>query len=698
MFPFALEQHEVGAAVCVGVETAVGDVEVWQVAARVGVADDGPGRAARHEVGIGAPDSGEVTGVVVRPLKAVGALVRHGAAEPDRPTSAGHAELLAMRRGAAALGAPRETQRAFTPLGEHVDHATDCLRPVQCAAGPPQHLDAVDVVGGQVPEVELSDRGRVDLDPVEQHQHLVRRGAADRRKGGAARRAEGGDIHARHPAQRLGGSRLVTLFDLRAGHDRHGARHVVRRRLSPRRRDDDVGKGRHGIVGPNRHRRERHDAPEHVPSGPVGHNLHPRLTKRRRILLDATRPDNEQPHHLDPWQPRVGQSRLSHAQASELPRQERAIMSPAAPSKRTMVTTPPPATLLDTDRHPHDRLPRTLSLTDATMLVVSSVIGVGIFLTPGTVADALPQPGPVPRGLGRSAALLSLAGALANAELGAMYPHAGGDYVYLREAYHPVAGLPGRLAVVLRDLRRHRGDAGGRLRRRRSRTSSPLGAGAQASAVAVGDHRSPPRRSTTSACAPARAVNNVTAVLKIAALRRRWSSSARCSGGGDVRATCSRWSAGRARCRSPAFGLALSPVLFSYLGWNASVYVASEIRDPQRNVPRSLFLGLGVCTAIYLALNVALPLRAADRRAARRGARRRGGGARPLRRRRRHDRRGARPGSILGCLNATILVGPRIAYAMALDGLFFRRRRPRARVATRRRTSRSRVQARRRSR
>src|SRR5215831_2271903 len=94
----------------------------------------------------------------------------------------------------------------------------------------------------------------------------------------------------------------------------------------------------------------------------------------------------------------------------------------------------------DLDRHPLDRLHRGLSLTDATMLCVSSVIGVGIFLTPGTVASILPSPGLVLAAwlLG---GLLSVAGALANAELGAMYPHAGGDYVYLREAYHPLAGF-----------------------------------------------------------------------------------------------------------------------------------------------------------------------------------------------------------------------------------------------------------------
>ena len=103
----------------------------------------------------------------------------------------------------------------------------------------------------------------------------------------------------------------------------------------------------------------------------------------------------------------------------------------------TSLPTPPTA---DLERHPLDRLERGLSLTDATMLCVSSVIGVGIFLTPGTVANLLPHPGLV-LGAWFVGGLLSLAGALANAELGAMYPHAGGDYVYLREAYHPAAGF-----------------------------------------------------------------------------------------------------------------------------------------------------------------------------------------------------------------------------------------------------------------
>ena len=90
------------------------------------------------------------------------------------------------------------------------------------------------------------------------------------------------------------------------------------------------------------------------------------------------------------------------------------------------------------ESHPRDRLSRELRLSDATLLVVSGVIGLGVFLTPGGIADLLPHPGVI-LAVWIAGGLLSLAGALANAELGAMYPYAGGDYVYLREAFHPVA-------------------------------------------------------------------------------------------------------------------------------------------------------------------------------------------------------------------------------------------------------------------
>src|SRR5690606_38193886 len=87
-------------------------------------------------------------------------------------------------------------------------------------------------------------------------------------------------------------------------------------------------------------------------------------------------------------------------------------------------------------------------------------------------------------------------------------------------------------------------------------------------------------------------VNNVTAWLKLAAL-------AVLAGvgplvGGASLASLLPLQPADAVFSWSAVGLALSPVLFSYLGWNASVYVASEIQSPQRNVPRSLFAGLGI--------------------------------------------------------------------------------------------------------
>ncbi|MEO8603162.1 MAG: amino acid permease [bacterium] len=320
--------------------------------------------------------------------------------------------------------------------------------------------------------------------------------------------------------------------------------------------------------------------------------------------------------------------------------------------------------MTDPSRHPRDTLLRQLSALDTTMLVVSSVIGVGIFLTPGTIAELLPSPGLI-LAVWIVGGALSLAGALANAELGAMFPHAGGDYVYLREAYHPMAGF---LAGWLSFFVIYAG------------TVATLAVGfAEGLAYFVPlDHAGKVAAAVLITAAASlvnytgvrtgATINNITAVIKIAALALV-AVIGPLFGGGAVanltplfRADGIPWA---------AVGLAMSPVLFSYLGWNASVYVASEIRAPERNLPRSLFAGLAICTAIYLTINVAYLL------------------ALPI-----EQLRGARAGeaaaavffghaggaiaaalillSIVSCLNATILVGPRIAYAMALDGLFFR--------------------------
>src|SRR5499427_8643695 len=83
---------------------------------------------------------------------------------------------------------------------------------------------------------------------------------------------------------------------------------------------------------------------------------------------------------------------------------------------------------------PNSRLVRSLGLTDSTALVVGKVIGTGIFLKAAVMTQQVQAPG-LMLAAWAAAGLLSLAGALTYAELGAMFPRAGGEYVYLRAAY-----------------------------------------------------------------------------------------------------------------------------------------------------------------------------------------------------------------------------------------------------------------------
>jgi APA family basic amino acid/polyamine antiporter len=297
------------------------------------------------------------------------------------------------------------------------------------------------------------------------------------------------------------------------------------------------------------------------------------------------------------------------------------------------------------------------------MLVVASVIGAGIFFTPGQVAQLLPSAGWIMAAWG-TGALLSLAGALANAELGAMYPRAGGDYVYLREAFHPLAGFlvgwlsffaiyAGTIAALASAFAEGIGERVGW--GEGSVLACALGVTAGVSAINYVGVRWGAR------------ANNLTSAFKILALLA-FVAIGPFTGAGDGARLWATAEPGSITWLG--FGQALSPILFTYLGWNASVYVASEIRSPGRNVPRSLFLGLGICAGIYLLVNAvylyALPmesLQAAADTGTAAGLALFG------------ERGGALVAvfvlvSVLGTRNATVLVGPRIAYAMALDGLF----------------------------
>ncbi len=319
------------------------------------------------------------------------------------------------------------------------------------------------------------------------------------------------------------------------------------------------------------------------------------------------------------------------------------------------------------EKAPDSSLPRVLTLRDATMLVVSSVIGVGIFLTPDEVAKLLPQAGWF-FAAWLVGGLLAVAGALANAELGAMFPRAGGNYVYLRAAYHPMAGfLVGWLSffaifagtiATLADgftISLEKGLLGTDLS-----PSTKLGV-----AIAVTWVATIVNAYATKAGAK---LNTATAYLKVAALVILVLVGPIV---GHSRASATPF-ASTGEASIGGFFVALSPVIFSYLGWNASVYVAGEIDQPGRNLPRSLFWGLGICTTIYLfvtgtyvyALGIQ-PLGSTELPGPATGVILFGGiGGKIV--------AAMMLVSIFGCLNANVLVGPRIAYAMAEDGLFFR--------------------------
>jgi len=312
-------------------------------------------------------------------------------------------------------------------------------------------------------------------------------------------------------------------------------------------------------------------------------------------------------------------------------------------------------------------LPRVLTLRDATMIVVSSVIGVGIFLTPGSVASLVPD-ARLFAATWLVGGLLALAGALANAELGAMFPQAGGNYIYLREAYHPIAGfLVGWLSFF--------GIFAG--------TVATLALGFTISLSTFVPMTQPLAlviAVALIACATAvnayatkagAAFNTLTAYFKIAALIAIVVLGPVL---GHSRAAPAAFAAAGSVSLAD-FGAAMSPVIFSYLGWNASVYVAGEIERPARNLPRSLFCGLGVCTAVYLLVTTTFVYAVGMNHLAAgpEGMPAVGPVAGAV-------LFGAYGGrivaalmlvSIVGCLGANVLVGPRIAYAMAKDGLFF---------------------------
>ena len=341
-----------------------------------------------------------------------------------------------------------------------------------------------------------------------------------------------------------------------------------------------------------------------------------------------------------------------------------------------------------------DSLPRRLSVWSLTAVLVGSTIGSGIFRVPSVAAAEGGTLGAVAL-LWIAGALLTLFGALTVAELAALFPRAGGIYVFLREAFGPLpAFLFGwtRLLVIQPSL------LGGiaLIFAAYAGTFLPLGE-VQARLVAIGAIVVVGAANYRSVLLGA-AIQNISTVAKVVTLvglalmvfalgdPAGGAFGAGLAGGGAAGgAGLGAGPEGGAGAAGPggilaltpggwaALGVALIAVLWTYDGWADATYVAGEVRDPERSLPRALIGGFAVVVAVYLLLNAAylyvLPLEvmAASELVASNAATAVLG----------------LPGaavvsalvllSTFGALNGTMMSGPRVFFALGQDGLFFRR-------------------------
>jgi APA family basic amino acid/polyamine antiporter len=323
-------------------------------------------------------------------------------------------------------------------------------------------------------------------------------------------------------------------------------------------------------------------------------------------------------------------------------------------------------------------LDRRLGAIDAAAVVVSNVIGGGIFFLPIIVAQSVGQPAWI-LFVWFAGGVLAFFGAMAYAELGALRPRAGGEYVYLRDAFGPlagfltgwtsfVAGFSGAIAASSLALAEYMGRFVPLVADATPFLTIPL----PAISLAIS-----PRVCAAIAVialltlvhlrglGPGRMVQNVLAGAKVSALVLFIALGFAIGTGHASPATAD------ASVGIGGILLAFVPIMFTYSGWNAAAYLAEEVRSPERNVPLALGLGTAVVIAIYLGLNAlymhTLPVselaglqgRLIDVVAERLF--------------------GSAAGdlvaiftiiSMAASISAMVLAGPRVYYAMARDGLF----------------------------
>ncbi len=245
---------------------------------------------------------------------------------------------------------------------------------------------------------------------------------------------------------------------------------------------------------------------------------------------------------------------------------------------------------------------REIGLLGSTLLVMGNIIGIGIFTTTGLIFRQL-GPSPWLMGVWILGGALAIIGALCYARLGVLFPRAGGEYAFLRPTYGPaVAFLSGWTSLVIGFTAPTAASALGLvyyLRALLPWETPEDGIGlrlmAVASLVLVAGLISAGLRAGTGFHSAVTILNLVLVLgFAVAVLGRSTS--------GQLEEVL----AGALLPRDlPSAASAVVLVMFAYSGWNASAYIAEEIKSPGRNIPASLLLGTGLVIALYALINAA---------------------------------------------------------------------------------------------
>jgi len=323
------------------------------------------------------------------------------------------------------------------------------------------------------------------------------------------------------------------------------------------------------------------------------------------------------------------------------------------------------------------QLRQSFRVRDGVALIVSNVIGVGIFTTPAIIAKLVPEPSAM-LALWIAGGCLALAGAMSYAQLGRMWPSAGGEYIYLSKAYGPtagflsgwtslIAGFSGAVAASAVGLVIYLGQYFPALASDRSLFSIPFYVGALTFS---------PRSLTAAfviavfailhACnlGAGKITQNALALL-ILGIAVVFCLAGFAAGNGSW----SHFHAAHVPLRPVNCLLAFIPIMFTYSGWNAASYIAEEMHDVRRAIGPALMIGTSLIVGLYGVLN-ALYLYAIPPAEMQKAINVGDVAAHALFGVGRNFITPALIIALLGAISAMTIAGPRVYFAMSRDGAF----------------------------